>query len=155
MANFALQPGDVALLATARRAVLGTIAPDGRPRLVPIAFALAERDGQALIYSSLDEKPKSVADPRDLARVTDIRSRPRVTVLVDQWDEDWTRLAWLRLDGSATLLEPTDPPSPEQSDAIRLLRSRYAQYAQMSLAERPMIRVEIERVARWSAVRDS
>jgi PPOX class probable F420-dependent enzyme len=92
-----------------------------------------------------------VADPRDLARVRDIRRRPRVSVLVDHWDEDWGRLAWLRLDGSASVVEPTDPPAAEHADAIRLFRRRYPQYASMALAQCAMLRVEIERATRWSA----
>ncbi len=146
-----LDEADKALINSARRAVLATIAPDGRPRLVPITFAFAERDGAFILYSALDEKPKSVADPRDLARVRDIRRRPRVSVLVDHWDEDWGRLAWLRLDGSASVVEPTDPPAAEHADAIRLFRRRYPQYASMALAQCAMLRVEIERATRWSA----
>jgi PPOX class probable F420-dependent enzyme len=146
-----LDEADLELMAAARRAVLGTIAPDGRPRIVPIAFAFAVRDEDAVLYSALDEKPKSVADPHDLARVRDIRARPRVTILVDRWDEDWGQLAWLRLEGSASLLEPTDPPSSEHSDAVGLLRERYAQYSEMALEHRPMMRIAVEQATRWSA----
>ena len=93
-----------AFLASARRAVLATIAPDGRPRLVPICFVV---DGDPpMLYTPIDDKPKRTDDPLALARVRDIAADPRVTVLVDRWDEDWTRLAWLRAEGRATLLEP-------------------------------------------------
>ncbi len=151
MTGLTLDPADVELLQVARRAALATSASDGRPRLVPIAYAYTRYAGEQIIYSALDDKPKSVADPRDLARVRDIRDRPQVSVLIDRWDEDWTRLAWLRLDGSASLIEPLDPPTAEHAAAIRLLRSRYPQYAAMALERRPMIRVAINRVARWSA----
>ena len=144
-------PGDLDLLAASRRAVLATISASGRPRLVPITFAFTHRNGSAVMYSALDEKPKSVTDPRDLARVRDISERPRVSVLVDAWDEDWTRLAWLRLDGTATLMEPSDPLAPEHAAAVRLLRSRYPQYAGMAIERRPMMRVEVDHVTRWSA----
>ena len=60
------------LLSRARRAVLATIAPDGRSRLVPIAYAFAG----AVLYTPLDEKPKKVSDPHDLARVA---RHPRAT----------------------------------------------------------------------------
>lgn len=132
------------LLAQTRRAVLATISPDGTPRLVPIAYAFADR----VIYSALDEKPKQVADPHDLARVRDIVARPRVSVLVDQWDEDWTKLAWLRLIGRASLLKSGEP---EHALAITLLRERYAQYAGQRLEDRPIIRIAVERTASWSA----
>ena len=138
------------LLMTTRRAVLATIAPDGRPRLVPMAFAVdgGETD-MPVLYSALDEKPKSVTDPRALARVRDVLERPRVTVLVDRWDEDWSRLSWLRLDGLASLLEPTGSASLEHAAAVELLRSRYAQYATHRLEERPVLRIGIERALGW------
>jgi PPOX class probable F420-dependent enzyme len=125
-----------------------TLAADGRPRPVPIAFAFSEEGARLVIYSAIDEKPKSVADPHALARVRDIGTRPRVAVLVDRWDEDWTRLAWVRLEGTATVLEP----SPlEHSLAVGLLRERYPQYATHRLEPRPVIRIEVERVSGWSA----
>lgn len=150
MVDARLEASQRVLLREARRAVLATIAPDGRPRLVPCAFAFVEDDGLT-IYSALDEKPKSVADPRDLARVRDIVARPRVTLLVDRWSEDWTQLAWLRLDGNATLLEPTDAAGSEHVLALGLLRGRYPQYATHKLERRPLIRVSVERVSGWSA----
>ena len=152
-----LTPAQRALLNSARRAVLATSATNGRPRLVPIAFAVAGGDDAPLLYSALDEKPKSVADPRDLARVRDVLARPRVSVLVDRWSEDWSELAWLRLDAMATLLEPTDSGRPTDSDraehnlAVGLLRARYPQYAGHNLEGRPILRLQVERVVGWSA----
>lgn len=138
------------MLGTTRRAVLATIAPDGRPRLVPMAFAVAGGESDApVLYSALDEKPKSVADPRALARVRDVLIRPRVTVLVDHWDENWARLSWLRLDGLASLLEPTGSDAVEHAFAVDLLRERYAQYATHQLEERPMLRIKVERAVSW------
>src|SRR6187401_111726 len=93
-----------AFLASARRAVLATIAPDGQPRLVPICFVMD--DTEPTLYTPIDDKPKRDDDPLALARVRDIEADPRVTILVDHWDEDWTRLAWLRATGLAALLQP-------------------------------------------------
>src|SRR5262245_54974644 len=87
-------------LAPARTATLGTIAADGRPRLLPICFVLV---GDAL-YTPIDEKPKT-PEPRSLARIRDIERRADVTVLVDRWDEDWSRLAWLRCEGRAAFTD--------------------------------------------------
>src|SRR5688572_33152343 len=101
-ASVTLLPTEADFLSTARRAILATVRTDGRPRLVPLAFAVApwtDEIGRPLIYSALDEKAKSVADPRRLGRVRDILARPEVSLLVDRWDEDWSALAWLRLDG--------------------------------------------------------
>jgi len=133
-------------LRAARSATLGTIAEDGRPRLVPICFAL---DGDAL-FTPIDEKPKQAADPRHLARVRDIERRADVTVLIDEWDEDWTHLAWLRIDGRANLAE--DPA--ERASAVAALRAKYPQYAEHDLEHRPLIRIAIERVRSWGDLSD-
>lgn len=150
----ALSPAELALLKRSRRGVLATVAPDGRPRLVPIAYAVApwtDAQGRVLLYSALDEKPKSVADPRQLARVRDILARPAVSLLVDRWSEDWSRLAWLRIEGEATLVEPA-PGTAEggrHADAVRLLRERYPQYAEQRLEERPVLRIVCHRAVSW------
>jgi PPOX class probable F420-dependent enzyme len=164
------------LLVGARRAVLCTIAPDGSPRPVPVCFAPVwdggddlTGGGQALlIYTPLDEKPKSVVDPRDLARVRDIEARPQVTLLVDRWDDDWTKLAWLRIHGTASLLEPEAGPMDRgagrgsgaeggatgagHSAAVAALRARYPQYETHDLESRPIIRIEVARVRSWRSV---
>ncbi|HYI21641.1 MAG TPA: pyridoxamine 5'-phosphate oxidase family protein [Candidatus Limnocylindrales bacterium] len=145
-----LTPAERDLLFAERRAVLATINERGTARLVPIAYAPVLDDGLR-IYSALDEKPKSVSDPRDLARVRDIRERPRVTLLVDRWDETWSALAWLRMDGTATLIEATDAAAGGHSDAVRLLRERYPQYATHALEQRPVIRIDVDHVASWFA----
>ena len=154
----ALAPAELALLKRSRRGVLATIGPDGRPRLVPIAYAVApwtDAAGRALLYSALDEKPKSVADPRDLARVRDILARRQVSVLVDRWSEDWSRLAWLRIVGEATLVEPAPGTADggRHADAVRLLRERYPQYAEQRLEERPVLRIVCQRVVSWGLER--
>jgi PPOX class probable F420-dependent enzyme len=134
-----------ALLTEARRAVLATTAADGRPRLVPICFVLDPVG--AVLHTPLDDKPKRVHDMRHLARVRDLLARPDVTVLVDRWDEDWTRLAWLRVGGRAALLEPGE--GPEHAHVVAALREKYPQYEAHALEARPLIRIAIERVTAW------
>jgi PPOX class probable F420-dependent enzyme len=135
-----------AFLGSARRAVLATIAPDGHPRLVPICFVVAGEP--PILYSPIDDKPKRSDDPLALARVRDIQADLRVTVLVDRWDEDWTRLAWLRCEGGATLLYP-GAADAEHAQAVEALRAKYPQYANHRLEGRPLIRVIIEHVVGW------
>ena len=133
------------LLASARRAVLATIAPDGGPRLVPICFVL---DSDPLIlYTPIDDKPKRGDDPLTLARVRDIAADPRVTILVDRWNEDWTRLAWLRVEWVAALLDPE--VGAEHAAAVSALRAKYRQYESQRLEVRPVIRITLERVIGW------
>ncbi len=143
-----LQPDHVAFLASARRAVLATIAPNGGPRQVPVCFAVLESAGDTTLYSPLDEKPKRGTDPHALARVRDLSARPAVSLLVDRWHEDWTRLAWLRVEATASLVEPG---APEHAPAVAALRARYPQYRTQALDVRPLIRLQPVRATWWSA----
>ena len=131
------------LVEDARSATLATVDPSERPRLVPICFVLVGDD----IWSPLDEKPKTAADPRRLARVRDILVRPAVTILVDRWSEDWTELGWVRLGGHAALVEPPDVPAA----VITLLRAKYPQYADHDLEHRPVLRIAITANTSWWA----
>ena len=133
-------------LAASRTATLATIAEDGRPRLVPICFVVGV-DGEA-VHTPLDEKPKAVADPHDLERVRDILARPEVVLLVDRWSEEWSRLAWLRVEGHASLVEPGDAGG-EHERAVAALRAKYPQYRSHRLEQRPIIRIDVERARRW------
>ena len=135
-----LTPAERDLLAGARRATLATIDADGRPRLVPICFVVID----GVLWSPIDEKPKSTSDPRALARVRDIEARPDVTVLVDRWSEDWAELAWLRVDGRAELVA-------SQPAVVEALRAKYQQYADHDLEHRPMIGIVIEHATSWFA----
>lgn len=133
-------------LGDARRAILVTVAADGRPRPVPVCHVLLEERGSPVLFSPIDEKPKASTDPAALARVRDIAARPDVAVLVDRWHEDWSELAWLRADGSATLIEPG---SDGHAAAVVALRAKYPQYEGHRLEERPIIRVVIRRTRSW------
>lgn len=133
----------------ARRAVLTTIAPDGRPRPVPICFALDPR--RPILYTPLDDKPKTTQDPLRLARVRDILADARVAVLIDRWDEDWSRLAWVRMLGEAAVLQPDADPAVH-ADVVAALRARYPQYASHDLETRPVIRIAIQHTTSWGAL---
>ena len=128
--------------------MLATMADDGRARLVPICFALVGSGDGLTLYSPLDEKPKERDDPLELARVRDVLARPMVSLLVDRWDEDWTRLAWLRIEAAAGLVEPG---AAEHGVAVGSLRSRYPQYGTQRLETRPVIRLTPTRIVWWSA----
>ena len=140
-----LTDAERAFIERARTATLGTIAEDGRPRLLPICFVVLE----GALYTPIDEKPKS-SDPRSLARIRDIERRAEVTVLIDRWSEDWTHLAWLRWEGRASLTDD----ATERRAAIDALRAKYAQYARHALESRPLIRIVIDRVRSWGDLSD-
>ena len=120
----------VAHLATAdRRAV---------PHVVPVCFAVSG----ATLYITIDEKPKRGTA---LKRLKNIAENPAVAVIVDRYDEDWTRLGWVMLRGRAEILRE----GKEHQDAQDLLRSRYPQLAAMQIATYPVIAVRIERTRGW------
>jgi len=149
MRDPALSTTERAFLSASRRAVLATIAPDGRPRPVPICFVVDPT--RPVLWTPLDEKPKAVDDVVHLARVRDIQADPRVTVLADRWGEDWTQLAWLRCSGTASVMKP-GADVRERSAAIAALRGKYPQYASHHLETRPIIRIAIELTTGWGAL---
>ena len=117
---------------------LATIDPDGRPHLVPIVFAV---DGDTL-YSAVDRKPKR---SRTLRRIENARARPDVTVLVDHYDDDWTKLWWIRMRGRARVLDD----GAERERALELLALKYAQYRDAP-PDGPVLAVDVDDVRAWS-----
>ena len=126
-----------------RVARLATIDEEGRPHLVPICFAL-DRD---VLYSAVDEKPKR---SRRLKRLANIRAHPDVTVLVDHYEEDWSRLWWVRLRGDARVLEA----GPEHDGALALLAEKYDQYRAVPPTG-PVIAVHVREWRGWSAAEEA
>jgi PPOX class probable F420-dependent enzyme len=129
------------LLTEGRIAHLATADQYARPHLVPIVFAWQD----VYVFTPIDRKPKSVSDWRELRRVRNIEANGRVSVEVDEYHEDWTRLVWVRVDGVAEIL--TDGPAHDLG--IRLLEAKYPQYERMPLADAPIVRITIERVSEW------
>lgn len=124
-----------------RVATLATADARGEPHAVPCCFALL--DGR--IYTPLDAKPKRVPVER-LQRVRDIAANPAVCLTVDEYDEDWTRLAWLQVRGEAVLLRD----GPEHQRALAALQARYPQYVALPLNTLPVIRITPRRVVQWA-----
>jgi PPOX class probable F420-dependent enzyme len=157
MAEPILSAPEMQFLSAARRAILATIDRAGLPRLVPCCFSVLERaDGTSplVVHTPIDDKPKRSTDPRALGRVRDILRRQDVTLLVDRWSEDWGRLGWLRLRGRADILEPDDPAvGEERVRAIGALRTKYPQYVDHALEDRPMIRISVASASRWGDLR--
>jgi PPOX class probable F420-dependent enzyme len=133
-----------ARLDAARIARLATLDAEQRPHLIPICFV---RDG-SLFYSAIDRKPKRVALTQ-LARLKNIEETPDVALLVDQYDEDWTRLWYTLVRGKAELVSAP----AERKRAIRRLRAKYSQYDTNMLADdAPVLRITPRRVISWGKV---
>ena len=128
-----------ALLASARVARLATADAEGRPHLVPITFAV---DGDDIV-TAVDHKPKRTSG---LRRLANIEVNPRVSVLADHYEDDWSRLWWARADGLARV---ADPGAAEHERAVSRLAARYPQYQE----RRPDDAVILISVSRWSGWR--
>jgi PPOX class probable F420-dependent enzyme len=125
--------------AAARIARLATVRANGRPHVVPIVFAL---DGDT-VFSIADPKPKRGLD---LLRHRNIAANPAVSLLVDEYEESWKRIWWVRVDGTARVVEE----GPERDTTIRLLRAKYAQYATWTEPFGAATVIAVDRLASWT-----
>jgi PPOX class probable F420-dependent enzyme len=131
-----------ALFSQSPVAMLATVGPDGAPHVVPVVFAVNTDREPPVVYTAVDAKRKST---KRLQRLTNIEANPRVSLLVDNYDEDWARLWWVRADGVAEIHQSGD----EMATGYALLRRKYVQYQRLAL-DGPVVTVT---VARWSAWR--
>ena len=123
----------------ARVARLATVGANGKPHLVPITFAV---EGDT-VYFAVDAKPKRTTD---LQRLKNIEANPAVCLLVDHYDEDWSKLWWVRIDGTARVI---DEPKAA-AHAVELLAARHPQYRHEKPAG-PVVAISIDRITAWSA----
>lgn len=122
----------------ARVARLATADARARPHLVPVTFAV---DGDVVV-TAVDHKPKATTA---LRRLRNIRENPRVTLLVDHYEDDWSRLWWSRADGEAALADAAERP-----DLVEQLVAKYRQYQRQRPAG-TLIVIEVHRWSGWSA----
>jgi len=125
---------------SARVARLATVGADGDPHLVPVVFAHADER----VLMAVDFKPKHTTR---LRRLDNIAATGRVSLLVDEYDEDWDALWWVRVDGSAVVVPGAEPAGVLAIDA---LVAKYEQYAD-ARPEGPAIVVDDLRWRWWSA----
>jgi len=126
---------------------LATAGADGAPHAIPVCYALDD----AALYFVADEKPKR-RPARELLRLRNLRTNPRAALVVDDYDEDWTRLAYVLVRGPARFVVD----AAAHAAALRLLRARYPQYTRMALDDpvrHPLVRIEPMRVILWRAMR--
>ncbi len=124
----------------ARVGRLATIGQTNTPHLVPVCFAL---EGERIV-TSVDQKPKTTTW---LRRLDNVRLNPSVSVLVDHFEEDWSRLWWVRLDGRGRVIEG----GPELERLLGGLREKYRGQYGLHPPTGPAIVIDIERWVGWSA----
>ena len=134
------------ILKKARVARFATLDGKNRPHIVPICFAY---DGK-LLYTAIDRKPKRVTGER-LVRLRNIRAVPRIALLIDQYDDDWTQLWYVLIRGKAKLIPKS--AHKEHAWAIEKLRAKYPQYVQGMLADdAPIIRITPKQATVWGKI---
>lgn len=118
---------------------LATVSASGRPSVTPICFVV-EYD---IVWSVIDEKPKS---GRPLQRLANIADNRNVSLVVDRYDDDWSQLAWVILHGEADAVPVSSHP-----EALRLLRDKYPRYKAMDLENSLLIRIAVTMAVSWRA----
>jgi PPOX class probable F420-dependent enzyme len=117
---------------------------DGAPRQLPIVFV--HRDGA--LWSPVDGKPKRGREP---ARLRLVAAEPRVSVLLDHYADDWTRLWWIEVQGRAAVVRAEDEYDPAIAPVAAALRAKYPQYGTTPLFAGPptLLRIDIAHVRSW------
>jgi PPOX class probable F420-dependent enzyme len=118
---------------------LATAGPDQQPHVVPCTFAV---DDAGRVAIGIDGKPKS--SPR-LRRLANIAANPRVSLLADEYADDWAGLWWARADGAAVI----ERAGPEHARWWHRLTAKYPQYGGQAPGG-PVIVVTVERWSGWS-----
>ncbi len=136
-----LTEAETAFVAEQRVARLATADAEGHPHVVPVCYAW---DG-ARFVTPLDEKSKRVGD-HALRRVRNIEARHEAALVIDRYDDDWSRLGYLLVQGRADLMAPD---APDHAQLLALLRERYPQYRAMALETRPLLTVTPNHVTAW------
>ena len=130
---------EAARVAAARVGRLATVRPDGTPHVVPVVFALVG----GTVVTAVDAKPKRT---HDLQRLRNLERQPACSLLVDAYDEDWSQLWWVRLDGVARVVRD----EPERSEHVAALVDKYGQY-RSAQPPGPVVVVEVRATTSWSA----
>jgi len=122
---------------SARVGRLGTVTAEGQPHLVPCCFVLQED----VVYTAVDAKPKSSLA---LRRIDNISAHAWASLLVDHYEEDWSALWWVRLDGTGRVVDSGD----EIAQAKRGLAAKYPQYENVAIPG-PVIGISVKRWRAW------
>ena len=138
-----MNKNDAAFIRDARVAHLATADKSGQPHVIPICFVF---DGKHF-YSPIDEKPKRAA-PAKLKRLRNIAENPNVALVIDHYDEDWRKLAYVLIFGRARVINR----GILHRQAVRRLRRKYPQYRRMAIDQRPLIVIIPKRITAWGSL---
>ena len=132
-------------ISAAQIAHLATVSGAGEPHNVPLCFSFVA----GCFYFVVDEKPKRQTGTQ-IKRMRNIAANPRVALLIDHYEDDWKRLAYVLVHGIAKIVQEDS----EYSKAVENLRQKYLQYRQMPLSpeQNPVVRIDPERVVVWGTL---
>ena len=125
---------------------LATADADGRPHVIPICFVTAG----ATVYFTIDEKPKRRSGA-PLKRIANMRENPMVALVADHYDDDWSKLGWVMVQGRAEVLDSGD----EHDRAQARLRARYRQLDDMRIEGLPVVAIRIQHASSWGNLQPS
>jgi PPOX class probable F420-dependent enzyme len=115
---------------------LATVGSDLRPHVVPFCFALEA----GTLWSAIDHKPKTTTR---LQRLDDISDHPDVTVLVDSYSDDWSKLWWVMARGRARIID-------DHLHGRALLMEKYDQYRDRPPGG-PFIQIDLDEWRWWAS----
>jgi PPOX class probable F420-dependent enzyme len=127
----------------ARVARLATANSESKPHLVPVVFVF---DGN-YFFIPVDEKRKKTVKPEKLKRVRNINENPNVALLIDEYSEDWTKLAFVMIQGKASIADKTQG-NMQLQEAYKKLTSKYPQYQKIGLGKVCIV-IKPEKVTTW------
>ena len=142
----AIEPEVEAFIKKLPVARLATADAEGRPSVVPVCFVLVD----GYFYTPIDEKRKSVSWGR-LKRLRNIEVNPSVSLVIDHYEADWTALGYVLVRGVAETIAPRGRYAKEHAEVIARLRSRYPQYRNARIDQKPLIKISPESVTLWTA----
>jgi PPOX class probable F420-dependent enzyme len=132
-------PQERARVEAARVARLATVRADGTPHIVAVTFVL-EGD---IVVSAVDHKPKRT---QHLQRLRNLEERPVASLLVDHYEDEWSKLWWVRLDLDVEIVRD----GPRRTDLLEPLIRKYADYG-VTAPQGPVLRMAVRSTTSWSA----
>ena len=136
-----LTPEQRACVKSSRVAHLATVDGDGLPHVLPVCFV----HQKGSFYSPLDQKPKRVVNVLNLRRVRNIQGNPDVTLVLDYYDEEWSKLWYIQIRGTARIISESE----EHKKAICSLTAKYPQYLEMKIEDYPIIKIIPFKIVCW------
>ena len=128
-----------------RVARLATFDKYGISLVIPICYVFNGK----YIYTPLDKKPKQVP-VKELKRVRNIVENPNISLVIDDYYEDWSRLCFIIIKGKASLIYR----GKEYLESLRMLSGKYIQYREMNLMDLklPVIKIVPNRIISWGKI---